>query len=62
VFSGCSLFDYYVIVSIVMWSALLAHDGTLIYKRHHSLPMSVDSDDTAASVGTQSATGQYVIS
>jgi len=43
----------------VIWSAFLAPDGTLIYKRRHSLPESVDSDDLPSSTGTpQSATGQ----
>jgi len=31
-------------------------DGTLIYKRRHSLPMSVESDSMPDSAGTQSAT------
>lgn len=43
----------------MIWSALLADDGTLIYKRRHSLPVSVDVDDVTCSTGTQSATGQY---
>jgi len=46
----------------VIRSALLADDGALVYKRRHSLPVSLDSDDTSASTGTQTATGQYGIS
>ena len=39
---------------------LLAPDGTLIYKRRHSLPISVDSEDVPGLAGSQSATGHML--
>jgi len=49
-------------MSLTVWFVLLADDGTLIYKRRHSMPVSVDSDDQPSSTGPHSATGcQYVI-
>ena len=56
------LIVYYIInTCTVILSAFLGHDGMLIYKRRHSLPLSIDSDDVPHASGAQTVTGLHYL-